>query len=67
MADAKMALPVFLPGAERTWEEVVAMATVNDEGQVLIQFNHVEHARALVKERDSGRLICLAFEYKQKD
>jgi len=66
MAEASIMIPVFLPGNSRDWDEVAGVATINEEGDIVVKLQRPEHGMKLVEEQQAGRLICLAFDYTPK-
>lgn len=63
MAEAHIAVPVFLPGNERNWEEVRGIASVNETGEIVVKLQNPKHAMKLAEDHRKGKLIAVSFDY----
>lgn len=63
MAEAKLGIPVFLPGNNRDWDEIAGVMTVSDTGRIELQLKTPEHGMKIVEMMNAGKLIAVSFDY----
>lgn len=64
METVEMRLPCYLPGEQRNWIEVNAVATIDEKGEIHIRLRDPKWAEDLVKMAREGILYQVSFDYK---
>lgn len=67
MADlATLRLPVFLPGNNRDWQKVDGVATITDDGKIVVTVEP-HKAEMLVLMAKNDLLFQLSFDYRMDE
>lgn len=64
MSNVEMNLPVFLPGNNRDWSEVKAVARIDGSGEIHIRLMNPADGQRLVQMAADGILYQCSFDYR---
>lgn len=56
-------IPVFLPGNNRDWSEVAGVATISEDGEIVIKLHSKEAAQHLIKLSLDKVIYAVSFDY----